>query len=717
MKKEFIILFYVIILFYQSKGQNIGFQWGQCYGGTSEEGGFYDNRRSCLVIPTSDGGYMLAGNTSSINTGDVTGNHGLSDVWLAKMSNTGAISWQKCFGGTQDERINDIKQTADGGYVFVGSARSNNGDVSGNHGLEDVWVVKINTTGNIQWQKCFGGSNFDSGTYIELSTDGGYIITGETNSTNGDVVGNHGNSDVWVVKMNSTGALQWQHCYGGSGADWAWTILNAVDGGYIISGSTETINNGDVTGNHGGKDVWIIKINSSGALLWQHCYGGSGDEVSGLLIKTMNNEYVFSGQSTSLGNNGDVSGNHGGSGDIWVVKINSTGALQWQKCYGGSAYEWAWFITETPEQGLIVVGATDSNNSGDVTGNHGSRDIWVLKINESGGIIAANCFGGSNMDWGTYACPSTISGEYMIAGTTKSVNGNVTGLHGTNADLWLTRLSIPIIPPEMVPVQGGTFTMGCTSEQMPDCFSNENPSHEVTLSDFEIGKYEVTQGQWMALMSDVNPSGTPYFPNCGSNCPIERVSWYDAAVFCNRLSQSAGYTPCYYSDAGYTQVYGKSGSVWSLPNTGTIYWNQDANGYRLPTEAEWEYAARGGSQSNGYKYAGTSNLDSLKYYCNYINGGDGYDNLTSPVGSFLPNEFTLFDMSGNVIEWCYDWYGYSYYANSPSCAPVGESSGSGRVLRGGSWNYSAVYARVANRNYAYPDYRYYLDGFRLSRTP
>ncbi len=267
------------------------------------------------------------------------------------------------------------------------------------------------------------------------------------------------------------------------------------------------------------------------------------------------------------------------------------------------------------------------------------------------------------------------------------------------------------LPPDMVFIQGGTFTMGCTAEQQPDCFFDETPAHEVTLTDFYMGKYEVTQGQWMALFGS-NPS---FFSSCGANCPVEQVSWYDAAVFCNRLSEQAGNTPCYYADAAYTQVYGKSGSNWSLPNSGTVYWKPDTKGYRLPTEAEWEYAARGGSGSKGYKYAGTSDLFALKNYCNYYDGGDGYDNLTSPVGALLPNELGLHDMSGNVWEWCYDWY--DSYAGSPACAPTGPGAGSNRVVRGGSWSLFAVFARVAFRFDNSPVYRVTDLGFRLCRTP
>ena len=244
-----------------------------------------------------------------------------------------------------------------------------------------------------------------------------------------------------------------------------------------------------------------------------------------------------------------------------------------------------------------------------------------------------------------------------------------------------------ILVPEMVFVEGGTFTMGCTAEQEPDCDDDERPAHSVTLSSFQMGKYEVTQGEWESLMGE-NPSN---ISDCGSNCPVELVSWYDVIVYCNRLSEQAGLTPCYYSDEGYSNIFGKSGETWSQPNAGEVYWLNTANGYRLPTEAEWEYVARGGIQSEGYKYAGRNDVNMVAWYRNNSNG------KTQPVGGKTPNELGIFDLSGNVWEWCWDWYDGGFYSESANCQPLGPNSGSNRVLRGGSWVNDAQFCRVSVR--------------------
>jgi formylglycine-generating enzyme len=235
---------------------------------------------------------------------------------------------------------------------------------------------------------------------------------------------------------------------------------------------------------------------------------------------------------------------------------------------------------------------------------------------------------------------------------------------------------------ELIAVQGGSFDMGSN-----DGDSDEKPIHSVTLSDFYIGKYEVTQEQYEKVMGK-NPSD---FKNSGKNAPVESVTWYDAVEFCNKLSEQEGLQKCY------------SGSGNS------IKCDFSKNGYRLPTEAEWEYAAKGGSKSKGYKYSGSNNLGEVGWY------EDNSGGKTHSVGGKKSNELGIYDMSGNVWEWCWDWYGD--YSSSAQTNPHGQGSGSYRVLRGGSWFYYARYCRTANRNVnLYPTYSNFNVGFRLSRA-
>ena len=219
---------------------------------------------------------------------------------------------------------------------------------------------------------------------------------------------------------------------------------------------------------------------------------------------------------------------------------------------------------------------------------------------------------------------------------------------------------------DMVYVSGGTFTMGCTSEQA-DCGDGEKPSHRVTLSSYYTSKYEVTQSQWESVMGS-NPSDNKNCPTC----PVDKVSWHDIQEFLRKLNAHTGVN------------------------------------YRLPTEAEWEYAARGGAKSRGYQYSGSNNLSSVAWY------KDNSEESTHRVGSKSANELGLYDMSGNVWEWCQDWYGD--YSGSSATNPKGQYSGERRVLRGGSWYYSAVICRVAYRRHISPGYRSDDLGFRVARS-
>jgi formylglycine-generating enzyme required for sulfatase activity len=218
----------------------------------------------------------------------------------------------------------------------------------------------------------------------------------------------------------------------------------------------------------------------------------------------------------------------------------------------------------------------------------------------------------------------------------------------------------------MISVPGGTFTMGCTGEQVGDCYGWEKPAHQVTVSSFSIGKYEVTQAQWVAVMGS-NPSKFQ-----GDNLPVETVSWVDVQEFIRKLNAKTG------------------------------------KNYRLPTEAEWEYAARGGAQSMGYKYSGSNTVDDVAWY------DDNSGSSTHTVGTKQPNELGIYDMSGNVYEWCSDWYGD--YSSSSQTNPTGASSGSARVGRGGGWDFFAQYVRVPFRLNNAPDFRRSNIGFRLASS-
>ncbi|MBN1324520.1 MAG: hypothetical protein JW986_11075, partial [Methanotrichaceae archaeon] len=407
----------------------VDLEWQECLGGSGGDWAY-------SIQQTTDGGYIVAGYTDS-NDDDVSGNHGNYDFWVIKLSSNGALEWQKCLGGSYEEWAYSIQQTTDGGYIVAGYTWSNDGDVSGNHGgyEDDFWVVKLSPTGALEWQKCLGGSYGDSARSIQQTADGGYIVAGVTASNDGDVSGNHGGSDYWVIKLSSSGTLEWQKCLGGSNYDDAYSIQQTTDGGYIVAGYTES-NDGDVSGNHGGYDSWVVKLSSSGALEWQKCLGGSESEWAFSIQQTTDGGYTVAGCTGS--NDGDVSGNHGGIYDSWVVKLSSSGALEWQKCLGGCESERAFSIQQTTDGGYIVAGETSSYDD-DVSGNHGGSDYWVVKLSSTGSLEWQKCLGGSYGDSASSIQQTTDVG-YIVAGETTSYDGDVSGFHG-GSDYWVVKLA------------------------------------------------------------------------------------------------------------------------------------------------------------------------------------------------------------------------------------------------------------------------------------
>jgi hypothetical protein len=396
-------------------------EWQKSYGGSLSDNAY-------AIRQTADGGFIVTGCTRS-NDGDVSGNHGNDDVWVIKISSLGALQWQKSFGGSNSEFPASIQQTIDGGYAIAGYTFSNNGDVSGNHqtGWADAWIIKLNNSGILQWQKTFGGTNSDFANSIEQTIDGGYIVAGYTFSNDGDVSGppHISEADAWILKLNNSGVLQWQKRIGGSAVDNATMIRQTSDGGYIMTGGTKS-NDGDVSGNHGQYDAWIVKLSNTGALQWQKTLGGTSDEVASAIQQTTDGGYVLAGYTNS--NDGDVAGNHGLS-DAWIIKLNSSGVLQWQKSFGGSDDDSCHDIQQTTDGGYMIGGKTNSTN-GDVSGNHGGSDFWVTKLNASGNLLWQKSVGGSGNE-ALAAIQLTSDGGSISAGYADSNNGDITGNHGS----------------------------------------------------------------------------------------------------------------------------------------------------------------------------------------------------------------------------------------------------------------------------------------------
>jgi len=417
-----------LLLFGVSLSAQPTIEWQKSFGGS-----YYDEARRSHQ--TTDGGYVMTGVTISFD-GDVFGNHGGRDFWVIKVSSTGILEWKKTYGGSDNDSAYDIQQTADGGYIVCGFTDSSDWGISNFHGIRDAWVVKLSPSGVVEWQKCYGGSLYDHAYSIIQTTDGNYVFAGYAQSQDGDVTGGKGDYDVWVVKIDATGNILWQKTYGGTEEEWASHIIQTNDGGFILAGRTDS-NGGDITQYFGSEDLLVLKLDADGNLEWQRNYGGNGSEVASEIWQTQDGGYItigYIGTSTT----GQVTGHHGGVYDAWVARLNATGDLLWQRAVGGSGLDYGRSIFPTIDGGFVVAGETGSID-GDMIGNDGGGDIFLIKLNDSGVIQWQKTMGGSQAEFGR-CVRQTADAGFIVAGSSWSSNGDASSNKGSY-DFWIIKLS------------------------------------------------------------------------------------------------------------------------------------------------------------------------------------------------------------------------------------------------------------------------------------
>ncbi len=385
------------------------------------------------ITPTLDGGYITVGTSNSVN-GDVTGNHGNEDLWVVKMDSTGAIEWQKSYGGSVVDVAFGIVQASDGGYVVHGFKYSQDGDITCG---DQYWVFKINNAGTLTWQQCFKialGNRGGNPSVIETPDHGFVVATGCYAS---DWGGASGGTDFLLIKLDSSGNSEWHRCLGGESDECATSIKCTKDGGYIIAGYSNSslpgFHNSTVNGNYF-YDFYVVKTDGGGNIIWQKCYGGNNEDIAYSVVETPDGGYSVAGYTYS--NEGDVTGLQG-LVDFWVIRLSGTGDLLWNKCYGGSSLDQAQTILNTTDNGFIVGGYTSSNDY-DVSGMRGSSDYWLIKINSEGALNWQKCLGGSSTEYFTGAA-QTRDGGFIVSGTSASNDSDVSGNRG-NQDYWIVKL-------------------------------------------------------------------------------------------------------------------------------------------------------------------------------------------------------------------------------------------------------------------------------------
>jgi hypothetical protein len=313
-----------------------------------------------------------------------TGSYGAGgyDVWLVKTDSVGNVDWNKTYGGALDDRATDMCKTSDGGYAIAGYTYSFGA------GGTDFWLIKVNATGDVQWNKTYGGTGNDQPYFVAQTNDGGYALTGQTNSTGA------GDLDIWLVKVNATGNMQWNKTYGGTGAEHGMCGIPTGDGGYAIAGFTASFG-------AGGDDGYLVKTDATGNMQWNKTYGGNATDQLYSMIQAPDGGFVIAGLTSSFG---------AGSRDFWLVKADASGNMQWNKTYGGSGSDQGFSMIQTSDGGYAVIGLTTSFGAG-------GADAYLVKTDASGNMQWNKTYGGARNEYGWSLCETSDGGLMLIAFT------------------------------------------------------------------------------------------------------------------------------------------------------------------------------------------------------------------------------------------------------------------------------------------------------------
>jgi len=322
---------------------------------------------------------------------------GETDVYVVKLDASGNLQWTKTIGGKDFEDGYSLIQTADGGYAIAGHTKSFGA------GGADVYVVKLDANGNLQWTKTIGGKDWDEGHSIIQTSDGGYAIAGYTSSFGA------GKLDVYVIKLDTNGNLQWTKTIGGPASEIGNSLIQTSDGGYAIAGSTISFGAGQL-------DVYVIKLDANGNLQWNKTIGGTGDDRGYSLIQTSDSGYAIAGITESFG---------AGKKDVYVVKLDANANLQWTKTIGGPASEEGNSLIQTSDGGYAIAGITESFGAG-------KKDVYVVKLDANGNLQWTKTIGGETFDSGS-SIIQTSDGGYAIAGITYSFGAG-------EADVYVVKL-------------------------------------------------------------------------------------------------------------------------------------------------------------------------------------------------------------------------------------------------------------------------------------
>jgi len=343
-------------------------KWDHTFGGAKDE-------EAKAIIATADGGLAFCGWTASSDSGK-------NDAWIVRLNKEGQRLWEKTYGDSAADEATALAELKSGGFIVSGAKTIN--------GKADAWLLRLDDRGELLWEKNYGGKEFDKAESFVVTVDGDFVVCGGTRSQGAGLL------DAWIFRVDSTGNLLWEKTFGGEKFDRINSIITMPEGGFAVCGQTSSSGAGSV-------DFWLMRLDSQGQVLWEKTFGGAKPDWGEKVIRTTDGGFAFCGETQSQG---------AGEWDVWVLRLNNTGEILWDKIFGGAKNDWANAIVQTSDGGFLLCGITASKGLDE-------DEAWVLRLDAEGNLLWDKPMGGAQHE-NTYAITATSAGEYVFAGATSS---------------------------------------------------------------------------------------------------------------------------------------------------------------------------------------------------------------------------------------------------------------------------------------------------------
>jgi hypothetical protein len=469
--------------------------------------------RLTVMIETADGGFLYGGASASGAGGEKSeekkGNNDEFnyDYWVIKVNSAGEKVWDRSYGGTGYDALTSLIETREGGYLLGGYSWSSQGEDKSedSQGDSDYWIVKIDQEGRKLWDRTYGGADHDFLVSLHQTNDGGYLLSGESSSGVGadKTAASKGNSDFWVIKVDQEGRQEWDRGYGGDNWEWLSAVVSAPDGGFLLAGTSNSGIGGDKSAGRKGEkrfwdgDYWVLKISGNGTKQWDHTFGSDGQDELTAAILTADGGYLLGGSTEVFSTAGSGSSlpdefdDELEYMDYWVLKINSNGAVDWQRKYGGDGLDKLAALVATADGGYLLGGSSTSGSARDKTEpGRGESDYWVINVSNRGDIIWDRTLGGAKIEE-LKNMLQTADGGFLVGGNSSSgKSGDKTEASRGSQDFWVARLTpVNLTSPEPGGAVAGTlrreYWAGVPGSKVSDIPLNKAPTSISFLNQFE----------------------------------------------------------------------------------------------------------------------------------------------------------------------------------------------------------------------------------------